>query len=230
MSWSNSQKSCAEFMRKAGQVVRDRPEVPRTDERLRCLKLVAEEAFFEFADALGLTVFGPDGTKLSLGQLKLETTHEPNLVEIADAIADGHYVLTCAAAACGIDEQQIIDEVNASNLAKFGPGHTIREDGKLIKPPGFLPPDIGAILEEQGKPLRQQIVSKAGELFHFDGHHYPLVLLWDYYKRDGFDTLHEYFPWVTMEHVEAIEWWLGWYMNAKWEFQAYFGRAMPTYS
>lgn len=33
---------------------------------------------------------------------------------------------------------------------KFGPGHSIRADGKLVKPPGHKPPDIAAELARQG--------------------------------------------------------------------------------
>lgn len=224
-------------MRKAGQVVRDRPEIPRADERLRCLRLVAEEAFFEFADALGLSVFGPDGTKLSLGQLKLEATHEPDLVEVADAIADGHYVLTCASAACGIDEEQIIDAVNASNLAKFGPGHTIREDGKLVKPPGFKPPDIEAILKFQSTPpdIYDEIWSSLDDGLHrfsedSPGGELPLVLFWDYLRRDGFDYVAELFPWFTLEHQHALEkWTMKKHGTAMHEFGKYFGR-LPKFS
>ncbi len=44
-------------------------------------------------------------------------------------------------------DKEIQKMVDNNNLEKFGPGHSIREDGKLIKPPYHKAPDIQGFLE-----------------------------------------------------------------------------------
>lgn len=69
-------------------------------------------------------------------------------VEVADALADLVYVIYGMALECGIDLDAVLNEVQASNLSKLGAdGKPIyREDGKVLKGPGFFPPDIAAVL------------------------------------------------------------------------------------
>lgn len=67
-----------------------------------------------------------------------------NLVEIADGIADLVYVAIGAALEFGIPIDAVFDEVHRTNMLKVG-GAT-RADGKLLKPEGWKPPDIAAIL------------------------------------------------------------------------------------
>ena len=43
--------------------------------------------------------------------------------------------------ALGVDDVVPQQIVNNANLRKFDAGHSIREDGKLIKPPDFVPPE-----------------------------------------------------------------------------------------
>lgn len=53
-----------------------------------------------------------------------------------------------AAAAWGFDLDAILEEVHRSNMAKLGPdGEVIRRaDGKVMKPEGWQPPQIAAVL------------------------------------------------------------------------------------
>ena len=51
----------------------------------------------------------------------------------------------------GVNEAPIIAMVDNNNMAKHGPGSSIREDGKLIKPPGHKPPDIAGELKRQSE-------------------------------------------------------------------------------
>lgn len=46
--------------------------------------------------------------------------------------------------------EKILEEVDASNLAKFGPGGRRREDGKWLKPDDWQPPRIQEVLAEVG--------------------------------------------------------------------------------
>lgn len=71
-----------------------------------------------------------------------------DMVEIADGMIDLIYVVVGTAVRMGIDLDPLFYEVHASNMAKAdGP---LREDGKRLKPPGWTPPNIRAVLESQG--------------------------------------------------------------------------------
>jgi len=74
-----------------------------------------------------------------------------DLVGIADGIADSIVVLLGTAISYGIDLRPIWDEVHRTNMAKLGGG---KDDyGKSLKPEGWQPPCIKAILVEQGADL-----------------------------------------------------------------------------
>lgn len=73
-----------------------------------------------------------------------------NLVELADGLVDSVYVLLHTANSLGIPFDLVWDEVQKSNMAKVwedGTAHK-REDGKILKPPGWKPPDIFGVLME----------------------------------------------------------------------------------
>lgn len=109
------------FMEVMGQEVPTLPTCP--DERLAKLRadLIHEEAR-EFKEAVGLDGEG-----------------EVDLNAAADAIADILYVTFGAAIALGIDIGPVWDIVQRCNMAKAG--GPIREDGKRLKPEGWVPPD-----------------------------------------------------------------------------------------
>jgi len=65
-----------------------------------------------------------------------------------DAITDSIYVLLGTAIATGVDIEPIWAEVQKTNMAK-AVGNK-RDDGKLLKPEGWKPPDIKTLLKEQG--------------------------------------------------------------------------------
>lgn len=78
----------------------------------------------------------------------LDALDEGDLEGIADGIADSIVVLIGTAVAYGIDIRPIWDEVHRTNMTKVkGPR---REDGKILKPEGWIPPDIQGILKAQG--------------------------------------------------------------------------------
>lgn len=70
------------------------------------------------------------------------------LTELADGITDSIYVLLGMANAYGININQVWNEVHRTNMLKEGGGQ--REDGKILKPEGWKPPDILSILVKQG--------------------------------------------------------------------------------
>jgi len=71
-----------------------------------------------------------------------------NMVEVADALTDLLYVVYGAGHAFGIDLDDCFKEVHQSNLSKLGPDFRPikREDGKVLKPDTYFPPDLKTVL------------------------------------------------------------------------------------
>jgi predicted HAD superfamily Cof-like phosphohydrolase len=141
----------AEFHRAFGVPVLERPQVPPT-ERLRLrLRLVAEE-FLELLEASGAPKFRVGLAKTHIGWAIDDTPSEfrepPDIIGIADALADLDYVIEGTRLECGINGEPIADEVHRSNMAKLG--GTVRVDGKILKPAGWTAPDILGCLRAQG--------------------------------------------------------------------------------
>ena len=90
--------------------------------------------------------------RLDLIEEELDELHyaidNKDMVEIADALGDLLYVVYGAGHAFGIDLDECFKEIHASNMSKLGPdGKPIkREDGKVLKPDTFFPPDLKSIL------------------------------------------------------------------------------------
>jgi len=95
-----------------------------------------------------------------------EAMKNHDLVEVADGIADLIYVAVGAALAYGIPLERVWAEVQRSNMAKFhrcsacdgagcdacaGTGFIAVKDagGKVQKPPGWTPPDIAKVLQDE---------------------------------------------------------------------------------
>ncbi|WP_248255713.1 bifunctional GNAT family N-acetyltransferase/nucleoside triphosphate pyrophosphohydrolase family protein [Georgenia sp. EYE_87] len=130
-------------------VVTDPPSVDRDRVHMR-MALVAEElaelveavygeaAGAEISAAFTRAVAADDGTR--------------DTVEAADALGDLTYVIYGMALECGIPLEDVLAEIQASNLSKLGQdGKPIyREDGKVLKGPGFFPPDIAGVLARHG--------------------------------------------------------------------------------
>lgn len=139
------QRRVEEFMRLAGQEVPGHPVEPsRITRELRAV-LLMEEVLETIIDGLGCKIiFSPDN------QFTFQATEKFDIVKLADGCADVSVVNIGTLSACGISDERLLDIVDKNNLEKFGPGHSIREDGKLVKPPGHKPPDIASLLLEQG--------------------------------------------------------------------------------
>ncbi len=69
--------------------------------------------------------------------------------DVADGLGDSDFVNEWARCEFGIHGEPVADAIEKANLAKFGPGASFREDGKVQKPPGWMPPDIQAVLDNQ---------------------------------------------------------------------------------
>ena len=116
----------------------------------------------EFHDACGLpivkkpTIPPPERVQLrmeliveEISRELLPAMREGNLPEIADAMADSIYVIVGAALEYGIPLARVWNAVQKANMAKVDPKTGVvrrREDGKILKPDGWTPPNIAAIL------------------------------------------------------------------------------------
>lgn len=149
-------------MRAAGQRV---PETPTTEltpeERILRAKLMVEEVL-ETCNALGVQVHfwgqainrGHTGTQDWAGPAIQPSDYkivgDLDLVEAVDGCCDVKVVTTGTLSALGVSDDSVQEEVDKSNLRKFGPGGYKREDGKWIKGPDWRPPRLLEILIEQG--------------------------------------------------------------------------------
>ncbi len=115
----------AEFHRAFGLTENSKPTLPSDDIRALRKKLLEEEF-----------------TEYNVGEDKND------LVEIADALADLIYIAYGTAVAYGIPLDKVFAEVHRSNMAKLVDGKVIRrDDGKVLKPAGWTPPNIKSILD-----------------------------------------------------------------------------------
>ena len=156
---SKSQLLVELLMAKMGskqQSIPTRPTIPSNEVcRLRA-SLMLEEVL-ETVHALGIevTVSLADGSQkpVDIKSFSFHNVAKPDLVEIADGLGDLDVVGPCGtASACGIAMEPIKAAIDANNLLKFAPGHSFREDGKLIKPANHpdVHDEICRLLIEQG--------------------------------------------------------------------------------
>ena len=139
-----------EFMQKVGQDTPEGAIEPDAKVRILRAKLILEEAL-ETVEALGVTVHH-QGHEITEEGLEYDAPNPFDLKEVVDGCADISVVTIGTLIAIGVDDEPVLEEVDASNLRKFGPGSYRREDGKWMKPPGWTPPDImGAIDEGWGR-------------------------------------------------------------------------------
>jgi predicted HAD superfamily Cof-like phosphohydrolase len=74
---------------------------------------------------------------------------EPNIVNVAQELADIKVVTEGTADVCGIILAPVFNEVMDANDRKCGPGARVRADGKLLKPIDWRGPDIAGVLARQ---------------------------------------------------------------------------------
>lgn len=145
------------FMRLAKQALPGKPTIPDPKVRELRARLILEEAL-EAAEALGCDVWVGDQIKqyhanpaaMKSGTIRIEaSSHKPDFAEIVKECCDIAVVTTGTLSAFGVKDKiphQIVDD---NNLAKFGPGHSIRADGKLVKPPNHKKPDMQGEIDRQ---------------------------------------------------------------------------------
>lgn len=81
----------------------------------------------------------------------LEACWAGNITEIADALGDQLYILCGTILKHGLQHKivEVFEEIHSSNMSKLGENGkpVFREDGKIIKGPGYRKPNITSILE-----------------------------------------------------------------------------------
>lgn len=148
-------RAVEEWMRAAGQPVHSRPQdfVPARLAGLRAGLMVEEAAELDAAIA----------------------AHD--LVGIAQELADVVVVAYGTAATYGLDLDRALDEVMRANRSKFVDGKPLlREDGKVLKGPGYVPPDMAQVVEltrifgrTSGQPIPARVAKQAPMVAIADG-------------------------------------------------------------
>ncbi|SPT52415.1 Uncharacterized protein conserved in bacteria [Actinomyces bovis] len=123
----------------------DGPSLERSSLHMR-MSLIAEE----FAELTG-AVYGQSAREEVEAAYQRAVASDDgtrDTVEAADALADLVYVIYGMALETGIDLAAVLAEVQRSNMSKLGAdGRPVyREDGKVLKGPGFFPPDVAGVL------------------------------------------------------------------------------------
>ena len=152
-------RAVADFMDTFGQTIRTTPTADISDEeRLLRARLVLEEAL-EFVAAMGCVAAttGHDLVTKADTAVFLDPTPGAgiDLVEATDALADLTVVTKGSALTMGIPIDEAFEVVHTTNMAKADPvtGKPIkRDDGKVIKPEGWVGPTEGlrALLRDAG--------------------------------------------------------------------------------
>ena len=80
-----------------------------------------------------------------------------SLVEIADALGDQLYILCGTILKHGMQHviEDVFDEIQASNMSKLGDDGkpVLRDDGKILKGPGYFRPDLSKFIKIGGGEL-----------------------------------------------------------------------------
>ena len=121
---SPEQRMVQEFHEKYDAPVGAKPAQIGVKDRLRRARLICSEAA-EF----------------------LEAADQDDFVEMVDALADILVVTYGAAVEMGVDLEPVFAEVHSSNMSKNGGKDA---GGKILKGPGFRPPEILRVLNKLG--------------------------------------------------------------------------------
>lgn len=122
------------------------PSIP-PDERVRLRARLITEEYFELMESIfgEMPVF-----KNQISKLIAYNPIDINLPDFADATCDLDYVVEGSRLEFGIDGYPIAKAIHEANMKKLKGDIDKRLDGKILKPEGWKPADIGKLLEEQG--------------------------------------------------------------------------------
>jgi predicted HAD superfamily Cof-like phosphohydrolase len=153
-----------DFTFESGTPIPSVPEPMNDQEVFFLIKMMLDELM-----ELGATVAGPEIVKSEMCKMineskdiaaitnketGKETEQSEIIAEQADALVDCYYYSLNAAAKKGVNLSKVFQIVHKANMDKRDPdtGKFIkREDGKIIKPVGWSPPNIVAEIKRQEK-------------------------------------------------------------------------------
>lgn len=138
-----------------------------TSVQVRCTELVEERRavdwtadvrtlFSAFEQRIPERVGWPDDATVRLRRKMIREEYDETMLaideldfpEFVDGCIDLIVVTLGALVACGVDPVPVWRAVQTANLTKAG--GPVSSDGKRMKPPGFVPPDVAALLVAQG--------------------------------------------------------------------------------
>lgn len=139
---NEQQRMVLDFQNVMGQTINGRPTVP-SDEDVSLRKRLVREEDDEFSQA----------------------SDQRDAQSVAHELSDILYVVYGAANTWGIDLEPVFAEIHRANMTKVWPDGTVRkrEDGKILKPPGWTPADISHIMASQSAPT-VKVIPMAGEM------------------------------------------------------------------
>jgi predicted HAD superfamily Cof-like phosphohydrolase len=146
-----------QFTKESGTNVPNSPELMSKDEVFFLIKMMLDEIM-----ELGATVSESQELKYTMIKMitdskdipKSEGSKEELIAEQGDALVDSYYYSLNAATKKGVNLSKIFELVHKANMDKRDPvtGKFLkREDGKIIKPPGWCPPNITEEIKRQIK-------------------------------------------------------------------------------
>ena len=108
----------------------------------------------EFVKAYALMIQGLEKAKKKSLAMEYNKTDLEKVIGQADAIVDAFYFLAGSLVEMGVMPQALFDIVQEANMAKLwadGKPHYREEDGKIMKPEGWQPPEpkLKAEIERQ---------------------------------------------------------------------------------
>lgn len=138
-----------EFLVKQGKTVPSSPTDHPVMADLRLYARILFDEFMEFVAGAGLIAKSKKTGEIILEKGVDFDINEGvvfDLVESVDGLADVVYVANNAASLMGVRLAPPLEEVCDNNLKKFGPGSSIDQYGKLIKPKDHKPPRLDEIV------------------------------------------------------------------------------------
>lgn len=136
------------FMVGAKQTTRNEVSDPSSEELILRAKLIFEEAL-ETINALGVSLY----IEIGSNSITFRHDHEYDPLGVLDGICDTYVVNTGTLHTCGLSEvfQEALSRVDSNNLSKINGNHSFREDGKLLKPPEYVPVVLSDLVAPKDK-------------------------------------------------------------------------------
>ena len=105
-------------------------------------KLMLEEMLELVIGGLGVDITVIGEKIMGVEDLVLTKRRKVDLLAVLDGVCDVSVTAVGTASCCGLGVESALSAVDENNLTKLGKGAWAREDGKIMKPPGFVPVDL----------------------------------------------------------------------------------------